>query len=270
MKRIKACFFDIDGTLVRSDHTISRPVIEAVQRLEEEGVAPVIATGRSYEALLPVKEALGIHSPLICYNGAMIVDGRDGKVLKHHTLPEKEARAVIQMARQLDYHILAYRSGELIYEKNRREVDEYFDRIKLEGKVVDFDKIEELNLTKCLMIADHEKLLPVKDEILARYPDKLNAFNSDPRFLEIVPEGIDKAGAVREVMDLLGGTVEESMAMGDGFNDLPMLEAVRWGVVMANALPALRGKFPPERTAPHCDEDGVALYLADFFKWEER
>lgn len=270
MKRIKACFFDIDGTLVRTDHTISRPVIDAVQRLEQEGVAPIIATGRSYEALLPVKETLGIHSPLICYNGAMIVDGSDGTVLKHHTLPEKEARAVIAIARKLDYHILAYRSGELIYEKERPEAEEYYNRIKLPGKIVNFDEIDELKLTKCLMIADHEKLLPVKKEIMEKHSEKLNAFNSDPRFLEIVPAGIDKAGAVREVMNLLGGTVEESMAMGDGFNDLPMLEAVHWGVVMANALPALREKFPPERTAPHCDKDGVATYLADFFKWEER
>jgi len=267
MNGIKACFFDIDGTLLRTDHTISQSVIEAVQRLEKEGVAPVIATGRSYEALLPIKESLGIHSPVICYNGAMIVDGKDGSVLKHHILPDREAKIIINMARDLDYHLLAYRRGELIFERSRVEADEYYNRILLEGRIVNFDDLDELDLTKCLIIGDHENLVPLKDEILKLYGDKLNAFFSDPRFLEIVPAGIDKAEGVREIMDILGEPMEKTMAMGDGYNDLSMLEAVHWGVVMDNALPSLKEKFPPERIAPHCDKDGVAAYLTDFFKW---
>jgi len=268
MKNIKACFFDIDGTLVRSDHTISQVVVNAVQRLEQEGVAPVIATGRSYEALLPVKERLGIHSPVICYNGAMIVDGNTDSIMTHHTIPDDSAREIIQKSRDLDFHILAYRNGKLIYEKERPESKEYNDRIKLNGTVVNFDEMENLSLTKCLIIANHEKLEPVKDMILDTHSEKLNAFFSDPRFLEIVPKGIDKGKAVAEVMGLLGGTIEQAMAMGDGFNDLPMLEAAQWGVVMENALPELKDMFPPERIAKHCDDDGVAKYLSDFFKWE--
>lgn len=268
MKNFKACFFDIDGTLVRSDHTISQVVINAVQRLEREGVAPVIATGRSYEALLPVKEKLGLHSPVICYNGAMIVDGKDNSIMTHHTLPDDAAGEIIQMSRDLGYHILAYREGTLIYEKERPESQEYYNRIKLAGKIVNFDKMENLNLTKCLIIADHDKLEPLKEQIAHAYTGRINVFFSDPRFLEIVPNGIDKGKAVEEVMSLLGGTVDQAMAMGDGFNDLPMLQAARWGVLMKNALPELREMFPEERTAPLCDEDGVATYLADFFGWE--
>lgn len=265
----KACFFDIDGTLVRSDHTVSPAVIKAVRRLEAEGIAPVIATGRSYEALLPIKEALGIGSPVICYNGAMIVDGRDGSVMAHHTLPDEAAREIIAMAREKDYHILAYRGGELIYERERAESREYYRRIGLKGKLVDFDRLKPpLSFTKCLIIGDHGKLEPLLARILDEQGEGVNAFFSDPRFIEIVPRGVDKGGAVREVMALLGGTVDQAMAMGDGFNDLPMLKAARWGVVMANALPELRTQFPPERIAPPCDEDGVARYLSDLFGWE--
>jgi Cof subfamily protein (haloacid dehalogenase superfamily) len=268
MKNIKACFFDIDGTLVRSDHTVSQAVINAVQRLEREGVSPVIATGRSYEALLPVKEKLGIHSPVIAYNGAMIINGKDGSIMTHHTLPDETARKIIQKARNLDFHILAYREEELIYEQERPEAKEYYDRIKLASRIVNFDEMAELNLTKCLIVADHEKLEPVKDFILESYADKVNCFFSDPRFLEIVPCGIDKGKAVAEVMGLLGGTIDQAMAMGDGFNDLPMLQAARWGVVMENAQPELKKMFPPERIAPRCDDDGVVTYLTDFFGWE--
>lgn len=267
MKDYKACFFDIDGTLVRKDHTISQEVIDAVRRLEKEGVAPVIATGRSYEALLPIKEKLGIHSPVICYNGAMIVDGKDGKVMKHHVLPDREAREIVRIARELDYHILGYREGELLYEGEREESRAYYDRIHIYGRIVNFDTLESLNMTKFIIIAAHEKIEAVKGRILEKYGHAVNAFFSDATFLEIVPKGIDKGGAVSEVMSLLGGTVDEAMAMGDGFNDLPMLEAAHWGVVMDNALPELKKLFPPERIAPHCDEDGVATYLARFFSW---
>jgi len=266
--KIKACFFDIDGTLVRSDHTISQSVIEAVQRLEKEGVAPIIATGRSYEALRPVKEKLGIHSPIIAYNGAMIVNGKDGSIMTHHTIPDDAARKIIQKSRDLDFHILAYREEELIYEQERPEAKEYYDRIKLGSRIVNFDEIKNLNLTKCLIVADHDKLQPVKNYILDNYGQMVNSFFSDPRFLEVVPSGIDKGKAVAEVMNLLGGTVDQAMAIGDGFNDLPMLQAARWGVVMENALPELRAMFPPERTAPFCDDDGVVTYLSQFFEWE--
>jgi Cof subfamily protein (haloacid dehalogenase superfamily) len=268
-QKYKACFFDIDGTLVRSDHSISQPVIDAVRRLEKEGIAPVIATGRSYEALLPVKETLGISSPVICYNGAMIVNGKDGSIMTHHTLPDSATRSIISLAKDHDFHILAYQKGRLIYEKERSESREYFDRIHLPGHLVDFDTLTEpLDFTKCLIIADHKKLEPILNRILSEQGEGVNAFFSDPRFLEIVPRGIDKGRAVREVMTLLGGTAEEAMAMGDGFNDLPMLQAARWGVIMENALPALRDMFPTERTAPPCDEDGAAQYLADFFGWK--
>lgn len=267
MKNITACFFDLDGTLVRSDHSISQPVIEAVRRLENEGVAPVIATGRSYEALLPIKEKLGIHSPVICYNGAMIVDGKDGSVMTHHKLPEEESREIIKIAREIDFHILAYRDGELIYEKERTESKEYCDRIKINGTIVNFDDLDELRLTKFIIISDHAELEPLRERILKTFKGRLNAFFSDARFLEIVPSGIDKGKAVEEVMKLLGGTVDQAMAMGDGFNDLSMLQTARWGVVMNNALPELKKLFPPERIAPDCDDDGAVTYLENFFSW---
>lgn len=264
---IKACFFDIDGTIVRSDHTISQRVISTVQRLEQEGVVPVLATGRSYEALLPIKETLAIQSPVICYNGAMIVDGKDGSTISHHTLNPHVVKKIIDLARDDDFHILAYQRGELIYERERSEAREYFNRIKLPGRVVDFDKITP-EFTKSLIIGDHKDLIPLLDKIKRLYGEYVNAFFSDPRFIEIVPQGIDKGRAVAEVMKLLGGTTEEAMAMGDGYNDLPMLNAAHWGVIMENALPELRNQFPPERVAPPCDEDGVVTYLSGLFGWD--
>lgn len=267
MKDMKACFFDIDGTLVKSDHTISEAVVDAVQRLEQEGVSPVIATGRSYEALIPIKERLGIQSPVICYNGGMIVNGKDDSIMTHHIIPEKASREIIEKARKLDFHLLAYRKGKLIYEKDRAETLEYSNRIKIDGEIVNYDKIENLELTKFIMLADHNKLELVRKELLRESGKSINAFFSDPRFLEIVPFGIDKGKAVEEVIKLLGITGDQTMAMGDGFNDLPMLQSVNWGIVMSNALPELRKMFPPERTAPHCDQDGVATYLKEFFNW---
>ena len=267
--KIRACFFDLDGTLIRSDHSISPAVIRAIGRLEAEGVSPVIATGRSYEALLPVKEELNIHSPVICYNGAMIVDGKDGSVMARHAVPDEEARNAIALARQKDYHILAYRNGELLYEKERPEAAEYSEHIKITGRIVNFDDYDSLNLTKCLMIADHEELLPVQEEIRQICGDRINVFFSNPRYLEIVNSKVDKGRAVEEVMRLLGSTAAQAMAMGDGYNDLPMLQTARWGVVMGNALPGMKELFPPERTALHCDEDGAPRYLADFFGWND-
>jgi Cof subfamily protein (haloacid dehalogenase superfamily) len=267
MKNIRACFFDLDGTLIRSDHTVSPAVIRAIHRLEEEGIAPVIATGRSYEALLPIKKQLDIHSPIICYNGAMIVNGKDGSVMASHSVPDKEARIVITLARQNNLHILGYKEGSLLYEKERPEAEEYGRHLNLKGKVINFDNFPLLNLMKCLIVGDHEILLPIQEEIRRTCGNRVNVFFSNPRYLEIVHPKVDKGRALEEVMSFMKGTAKQAMAMGDGFNDLTMLQTAGHGVVMANALPALKEHFPPERTAEDVDKDGAPKYLAYFFKW---
>ncbi|MDC7225005.1 MAG: HAD family hydrolase [Spirochaetales bacterium] len=269
MKDIRACFFDLDGTLVRSDHTLSPAVIRAMARLEAEGIAPIIATGRSYEALLPIKEKLNLHSPVICYNGAMIVNGKDGSIMANHSVPDEEARLVIEIARKRDLHILAYREGRLLYEKERPEAEEYGSHLKITGEVIHFDSLSPLNLTKCLIVGDHQTLLPVQEEIRQICGDRINLFFSNPRYLEIVNKEVDKGRAVKEVMTLLDGNTDQAIAMGDGFNDLPMLETAGLGVVMENALPTMKAQFPPERTAGHVDADGVPHYLAELLGWND-
>ncbi|MDC7221033.1 MAG: HAD family hydrolase [Spirochaetales bacterium] len=269
MKKIRACFFDLDGTLIRTDHTVSPAVIRLIRRLETEGIETIISTGRSYEALLPIKEELGIHSPVISYNGAMISNGKDGSIMASHAVPDEEARKVIDIARKGDFHILAYRDGNLIYEKERAEAREYAVHILLKGKVINYDDFDSLNLMKCLIIGDHEDLIPVQEEIRSVCGDRINVFFSNPRYLEIVNKNVDKGRAVAEVMSLLGSSTDEALALGDGFNDLPMLQAAGHGVVMGNALPALKELFPPERTAGHVDEDGAVNYLKEFFQWTD-
>ena len=96
---------------------------------------------------------------------------------------------------------------------------------------------------------------------------KMNVFRSEPFFLELVPNGIDKARSLAVLLEELGMEREEMIAVGDGFNDLSMIRFVGLGVAMANAQEVVR------QAADHItlsnEEDGVAAVVDRFFFGEE-
>jgi len=260
--RPDAFFVDIDGTILRSDHSLSERVLSAIHRLNEEGVIVCLATGRSWEALKGLYDTLRLTGPTICYNGAMIVEGTGGTVIFERKMDEGAARFVLDEARGRNIEFLAYRSSALVYEKDGRGIEAYRKRVSLPGRIVDFDCIETLNFTKTICIAEPEILSPLKNFLDDSFSeDTLSTTFSDPKFLEAMGGNIDKGRALRELCRICGIDPEHIVAMGDGWNDLALLETVGDAWVMGNAPEDLKKRFPPERHAPPAEEDGVAQVI---------
>jgi Cof subfamily protein (haloacid dehalogenase superfamily) len=262
MTRPDALFLDIDGTILKSDHSLSPRVAGAVSALLDDGVLVCLATGRSWESLKPLYDKLGLVGPTICYNGAMIVEGPEGLVVYEKDVDEDAGRAAIREARSHKLGMVAYRHSELVYEWIGPEVEAYFKRVGLTARKLDFDTLETLEFTKAIIMSDPSRLEPVKDSLERRFTgDRLSATYSDPRFLELMGGGIDKGRGLLEVCRENGISPSKTTAMGDGWNDLALLEAAGDAWVMGGAPDELKARFPRDRVALDSDMDGAAVVM---------
>ena len=202
---------DLDGTLLRSDLSISDRTVEALHRIRAKGSVPVISTGRSYEAVAAIQKRLNLDTPVICYNGAMTCNGRDGRVLHELRLPHDIARAVLAEARKRDIHYQGFLEGQLYYEKKREETEYYEAQTGLSGKIVNFDDWEVLEFTKVLLISSPSRktgawpeLNEMQEVARERFGDRAYTAFSKPFYLEIIHGESSKGHALKQLGEDLG------------------------------------------------------------------
>ena len=127
----------------------------------------------------------------------------------------------------------------------------------------DFLKDIRLPLPKCLIVGEPHRLIPVEAELSVGLQGQLNVYRSEPFFLELVPQGIDKAQSLSVLLNKLNMNREEMVAVGDGYNDLSMIQFAGLGVAMGNA------QEPVKKVADYItfsnEEDGVAVVVDKFF-----
>lgn len=255
---------DLDGTLIPVANKISAANIEAARKACEKGITVAIATGRMYRASLPVADALGIDTPIIAYNGAMIAR-RDGTVLYDCCLPSDTAAEVIALCRDRGWHLQLYARDELYYAAANEFTERYERNQSLQGHAVGWEGLQARteNVTKLLCISAEPAEAQQKQEILrAAFGDKLNCMVSHPRYVEMVDLSVGKGLAVKRLAEKLGIDRENVFAIGDSVNDISMLQAAGVSIAMGNAAPEIRAMCT-HVTSP-CDEDGFAHAILNY------
>jgi len=261
---VKLFVTDLDGTLIPEGGRVSAKNIEAVQTLIKTGIKVVVATGRMYRAALPIVEQLGVHVPIIAYNGALIKSS-EGEVIHTQYMDEGIVQKLLTFFEQRGWHLQLYSDDVLYFPKRDRYVQYYEEMQKVEGNEVGWDGMREhLNdVTKLLSISGKG------DELTARMRDVKKFFGaqvevtrSNDLFAEFLAGGVTKAGAVKIIADKLGIERTEIMAIGDSENDLPMLRSVGRSIAMGNAIPAVK-KACFYRTDT-CENDGFAKAVYEY------
>ncbi|AKG36395.1 Cof-type HAD-IIB family hydrolase [Paenibacillus durus] len=244
----KIVFFDIDGTLVNEEKEIPQDTLKAVSELKNNGVEPVIATGRAPYFIKPLAEALGIDS-YVCLNGAYVV--YKGKTLYKRPLSKETIQALITLAAR-HRHALVF-EGEHTYfadSENHPFVTESVNTLKVDqpGHDPEFWKNNEI-YQMFLHCESHEEAL--YEELLSQ----LRLIRWHPLAMDVLPPGSSKAKGIEAMLDMLGISTEESVAFGDGLNDKEMLELVGMGIAMGNAHEEL---IPyADYVTSHVDEGGI-------------
>lgn len=267
--KYKVLVLDIDGTLRTSEKEITQNTHAAIDRLIDQGVKVVIASGRPTFGVMPTVRELRLNQRngyILSNNGGIITDCSTGEKIYEVALPQGSLRRLGTFAAKHHCSMLSHYQDELISDNPDNPFVSLEARINgMPSKEVtdwgEYDKLFRPN--KCIVVNEGHILEHLEPLFREEFKEDMNIFRSEPFFLEVVPKGVDKALSLAVLLKRLGLTREETVACGDGFNDLSMIRFAGLGVAMGNAQPIV--KEAADFVTLSNDEDGVAYVIEKFF-----
>jgi Cof subfamily protein (haloacid dehalogenase superfamily) len=263
---------DIDGTIVANDLAILPEVAAAVAAAQARGIRVTLATGRMYGSTLPYAERLGIHDPLICYQGGMIRDPLTHEIYEHTAMPGELAAEAIELLSQAGIFVIAYVDERMCVSHRTPELENYL-RWHPEG--IELVIAPELAAhsaanppTKLLFTAPAEVVEREMLRLAAHFGDQLAVIRSHAIFGELTAPGISKGSALKSLAARLGIPREQVVAIGDHENDLPMIAWAGLGLAMGNAIPVVRETA--DAVIPSVEEAGVAWAIERYLLADQR
>jgi Cof subfamily protein (haloacid dehalogenase superfamily) len=255
---------DLDGTLIDERLTITDRVREAVRRAVDEGFAVTLVTGRMFVATRPFAAELGIDGPVICYQGAAVYEAGSGRTLREIPLAHDVAIRLVRLAERDGYHVQLYHDDRF-YVERENEYSRLYARLAGVPPVVVpslEDAFARWDSTKCNIVTDPEKAAKYAGTVREAVGEEAYVTRSNPEFIEIMNPRVDKGEALRFVAGLLGVPMERIIAVGDSFNDVPLLNAAGFGIAMGSSPDEL--KAAADAVVGDYAHDGVAEAIERF------
>ncbi len=239
-------FSDMDGTLLKTDKTISPATKKALDDFVAAGGRLVLTSGRPPESILEVAEKQGIlykGSYIIAYNGAMIYDCDERKVIHKEVISREDVSLIEQEALSHNLHIHTYEGNQVVSHVKDDEILYYTTFVHMDIKYLkDYGKelIEEPMKMIAIDLHDHGKLNVFKDAIKPILKDRVQVLFSTPMYLEFLPVNAGKGNAVAKLCEMLNIPLDHAIAIGDEENDISMIKTAGLGVAMKNGSPLTR------------------------------
>jgi Cof subfamily protein (haloacid dehalogenase superfamily) len=254
---------DLDGTVRSRALGIPPGVRGAVAAAQAHGVRVCVATGRMWRSAEPWVRALGADSPAILYNGGQVLDFESGRTLYERRLPRDAARAALDLARgdaAVQSHL--YLRDRVYVEREDPLTEAYAADDGLTYDVVpSLDALLTDDPQKLLVIGARDRIAALQATVhAARLP--VHAVQSEPVYLEILPPGVSKGAALGALLEALGVGAAETIAVGDNWNDVEMLEAAGLGVAMGNAPEGVRARA--DHVCGTAEDEGVRQVIERF------
>ena len=249
--------FDLDGTLLNSEHTLPPKNCEALGELAANDVLVVLVSGRMHRSIQPISDQIGLENPIISYNGAMVRHATTGEGYHHTPVPADYAMAVVNDCVEQNLHLNFCLNDELYVAERNAWSDLYETRTGVPATPV--GNLRELTgetPTKMLLIHTPEKLQPLLDSFQTNYAKKLYVTQTQAEYIEFMNPEVTKGRALTALANQFNIPMDTVVAFGDSYNDESLLKTAGFGIAMANAVPPILA-CADHITATN-DDDGVA------------
>ena len=261
---------DIDGTLVAGDKVVPPGVVRAIKAAQAGGVRVCLATGRRPESARRFVDTVGADPPTIVYNGGLLYDFAAGRALWSRPLPLKAARRVLPVLRRFpETSPLVYIFNKVFAERRTPFVDLYAGRDRLAVDIAaDFARLLTEPPMKFLIVGNRPDLERLSRALADLPGPPINQVFSQQDYLEILPPGISKGVALREMCRVVRIPPARVVAVGDAMNDLTMLQTAGLGVAVEGSPPELLEAAGT--TCPPPEQEGVRVLIERLFLTRDR
>lgn len=227
---------DLDGTLLTPQGKLTARNARAIRRARDAGVSVVLATGKSRASAQWILSDLDLHMPGVFTQGTTVYDA-DGQLWHSTTLETETAAGVLRFAEERSFPFLAYAGQRLLVGEDssfRRQMHEQYDEPLPEIAGSLLSQLEELAIHKIVVFdsVDDGEARRALQELCG---DRAHVTQAVRHFVEVLPAGASKGAGLRWLLAQMDVTPSQALAIGDGENDIEMLQMVGVGVAMDNA-----------------------------------
>ncbi|WP_066891116.1 Cof-type HAD-IIB family hydrolase [Clostridium nigeriense] len=274
----KMICIDMDGTLLGKGKRISKESKDVIEKVHKKGVEIVVTTGRIYNNAAYYSHLLGVESPVIAANGAIVREKHTNKIIYENPIRTEQCIKLVEMLYKMKFYFHFYTVDGIycgnpltkVLTKVYMTKQVGYDNLKINYHVI--KNIEEWKkffektngqITKCIAFSSNPDKIKVLKKELNKLEDVVY-FGSGARSVEINNKGVSKGNAVKALADYYGFKREEIVCIGDNENDISMIEYAGFGVAMGNAIEEV--KALADYITDTNKEDGVAKAIKKIFK----
>lgn len=258
---------DIDDTLLNSHNKISPETVRGIKAMQEAGHVFVLASGRPTVSVQAIAKSLGMnHYPeyLISFNGSILMNMQSEEVLFSHYLLSEDIPLILQTLK--DYHLsaLTYDEASIIIDERNTftHIEEELTGLPTRYDAKFFQDLDQ-PLLKLIGVGDPQMITQLVEDKGGRLGKATRIVTSKPFYLEIMHQTVSKGDALQALCKHLNMSLADVIAVGDGNNDLQMLEIAGKGIAVANGSPAILEMA--DEIVPSNDEDGVLYTIEKYF-----
>lgn len=261
---------DLDGTLLTDNKEISLRTQQTIQAAQEDGHIVVIATGRPHRASINYYHTLGLDTPMVNFNGALIHHPSDRKwEALHNPLPIRTAHKIIDACHQLDVNnILAEVIDDVYLDKYDEEIINIFHSTPGDAPFTIGDLKSNLTTdpTSILIHPKEDHIQALRSHLNDYHAELIEhrKWGAPWNIIEIVKKGMHKAVGLQKIAYYFNIPQERIIAFGDEDNDLEMIDYAGVGVAMENGIDEL--KAIANHVTDTNEADGVGSFLEGYLK----
>lgn len=266
----KMILSDLDETLLVNHH-VPKVNQEAIFKAKEKGVKFVPATGRAFNMIGEILQEIDNYQKedeySICFNGGLIVENKDAKILSFQGLPFDLAKEMFEVGKNFDVCVMIFTLDCCyIFNADPDEVERKTVQ-KARFEVIDeynMDFLKDDHIAKLLYEKrDMDYLKGIEKQIQSHVEGRLAVSYSSYRYLEFNPIGVSKGVALKWLADYLHMDIQETIAIGDNYNDTSMIKAAGLGVCVSSATEDIQAMSDYVTKADY-DQGAVAEVIEKF------